>query len=101
MVRIARTGFKVADIMGYFPVLKYLQKPLDRHCDWLISKASLIALEAHYDRTRGSWHSAIGTMIFLGILIGFVAGELVFRNNASKAESIVKEVEDKAKSFKK
>ena len=54
MVRTARTGFKVADIMGYFPLVKHLQKPLDRFCDWLIARASLIALDAHYDRTRGS-----------------------------------------------
>jgi len=30
----------------------------------------------------------------IGLVIGFVAGALVFRNNASKAESIVQKAKD-------
>jgi hypothetical protein len=44
----------------------------------------------------------------IGLVIGFVAGALVFRNNAKKAEAIIlkaqeeaKELKDKAQSFRK
>jgi uncharacterized protein (UPF0333 family) len=33
----------------------------------------------------------------VGVVVGFVAGLLVFRNNAKKADSVVSEAEAKAK----
>jgi len=37
------------------------------------------------------------TSFIVGIVVGFVAGLLVFRNNAKKADSIVSGVDAKAK----
>jgi F0F1-type ATP synthase assembly protein I len=34
----------------------------------------------------------------IGLVIGFIAGALVFRNNATKAEALVKKAQEEAKS---
>lgn len=33
----------------------------------------------------------------IGLVIGFIAGALVFRNNAAKAEALVKKAQEEAK----
>jgi uncharacterized membrane-anchored protein YhcB (DUF1043 family) len=35
--------------------------------------------------------------IIIGLVIGFVAGALVFRNNSAKAEALVQKAQDKLK----
>jgi uncharacterized membrane-anchored protein YhcB (DUF1043 family) len=37
----------------------------------------------------------------IGLVVGFVAGALVFRNNAAKAEAIVQKAEAEANKLKK
>jgi uncharacterized membrane-anchored protein YhcB (DUF1043 family) len=37
----------------------------------------------------------------IGLVVGFVAGALVFRNNAAKAEAIVKKAQEEAAKLKK
>ena len=34
--------------------------------------------------------------ILIGLVVGFIAGALVFRNNAAKAEAIVKKAQEEA-----
>lgn len=37
----------------------------------------------------------------IGLVVGFVAGALVFRNNASKAEALVQKAKEEAAKLKK
>jgi uncharacterized membrane-anchored protein YhcB (DUF1043 family) len=37
----------------------------------------------------------------IGLVVGFVAGALVFRNNAAKAEALVKKAQEEAAKLKK
>ena len=39
--------------------------------------------------------------ILIGLVVGFVAGALVFRNNAAKAESLVQKAKEEAAKLKK
>jgi uncharacterized membrane-anchored protein YhcB (DUF1043 family) len=39
--------------------------------------------------------------ILIGLVIGFIAGALVFRNNAKKGEALVQKAEEAAKNLKK
>lgn len=38
--------------------------------------------------------------ILIGLVIGFIAGALVFRNNASKAEALVQKAKEEAEKVK-
>lgn len=40
------------------------------------------------------------TELLIGLLVGFVAGALVFRNNAKKGEALIAKVEEEAKELK-
>ncbi len=38
--------------------------------------------------------------ILIGLVVGFIAGALVFRNNANKAEALIQKAQEEAKQLK-